>query len=57
MSNRLRGLTPAYKAGRLDEYIRLRFGEGGYQRYVLKRMYHRIIEAQKVMLRLSAHPK
>ncbi len=38
MGNRLRGLMPAYKVGRLDEYILLRFGSSeDYLIYLVKR--------------------
>jgi len=37
MSNRLRGMIPAYKDGRLDEFINCRFGDrAGYIEYVIK---------------------
>ncbi len=40
MSSRLRGALPAYKVGRLDEYLTLRFGsKQGYKDYIARRMY------------------
>ncbi len=41
MSKRLRGLTPAYKMGRLDEYIVLIFGSvENYERYLRKKLHY-----------------
>ncbi len=40
MGNRLRGMIPAHKAGRLDEYMKLRFGDrASYIEYVIKRSW------------------
>ena len=57
MSNRLRGLIPAYKAGRLDEYIELRFGSfDEYVCYCFRRELHRIWQFQDILSKLQAHP-
>lgn len=51
MGNRLRGMVSAYKVGRLDEYIILRFGSyKDYEEYVLRHSwysYHRGIPTVK----------
>jgi len=57
MSNRLRGLLPAYRMGRLDEYIKLRFGSfDEYVCYCLRKKLYRIWQFQDRLSKLQAYP-
>lgn len=54
---RLRGMKYAYKAGRLDEYLELRFGSlAGYERYCLRREFYRTWQLQCTLLKLQVPP-
>ncbi len=57
MGHKLRGFMPAYRTGRLDEYLKLRFGGAlGYYQYVFKRDEHRILSILRELNRLIAYP-